>query len=92
MYNTREIKFKPGVDLSQYIKSGLSFKGHEVSTNKQMKNATKVSFRNVPFSVPDEEIIQLCKCYGNPINNRVNYEKLTNSRNKAGYDGLHQVG
>ena len=48
-----------------------------------MKNATKVSFRNVPFSVPDEEIIQLCKCYGNPINNRVNYEKLTNSRNKG---------
>ena len=48
-----------------------------------MKNATKVSFRNVPFSVPDEEIIELCKCYGSPINNKVHYEKLTNSRNRG---------
>ena len=37
-YNTREIKFKPGVDLTPYVKSGISFRGHEVSTNKQMKN------------------------------------------------------
>ena len=82
-YNIREIKFKPGVDLSPYIKSSFNYKGHDVSTCKQMKNATKVSFRNVPFGVPDEEIIQLCKCYGNPVNNRVNYERLSNSRNRG---------
>ena len=61
-YDTKEIKFKPGVDISPYIKTSLEFKGHEVSTKKQANNLTKISFRNVPFSVPDEEIIQLCRC------------------------------
>jgi hypothetical protein len=77
------VKFKPGVDISPYIRSSFLFKGYEVSTMKQMKNATKVSFRNVPFSVPDEEIIELCKCYGNPVNNKVHFEKLNNSRNRG---------
>jgi hypothetical protein len=66
-----------------YIKSNLVFKGHEVYTERQMNNMTRVSFRNVPFNVPDEEIIQLCKCYGTPLNNKVHYEKLFNSRNRG---------
>ena len=82
-YDTREIKFKPGVDLTPYIKTGLVYKDHEVSTKKQMNNLTKVSFRNVPFNIPDEEIIQLYRCYGTPLNNKVNYEKMHNNRNKG---------
>ena len=82
-YDTREIKFKPDVDITPYIKETFIFKDHEVTTRRQMKHATKVSFRNVPFSVPDEEIIQLCKCYGNPINNKVHFEKMTNLRNRG---------
>jgi hypothetical protein len=50
---------------------------------KQMNNVTKWSFRNVPFNVPDEEIIQLCRCYGSPVRNKVNYEKMFNSRNRG---------
>ena len=30
-------------------------------------------FRNVPFCIPDEEIINPCRCYGEPVNNRVTY-------------------
>ena len=82
-YGTREVKFKPGVDISPYIKPSFEYKGHEVSTKKQMNNLTKVTFRNVPFSVPDEEIIELCKCYGNPVKNQVNYDKMFNVRNKG---------
>ena len=48
-----------------------------------MHRKTKISFRNVPFNIPDEEIIELCKCYGSPINNKVHYEKLTNHRNRG---------
>ena len=33
-YGTREIKFKSGIDLTPYIRSGLVFKGHEVDTKK----------------------------------------------------------
>ena len=82
-YDTKEIKFKPGIDLSPYIKSSFEFKGHKISTKKQMFNVTKVSFRNVPFNVPDEEIIQLCNSYGKPLNKKVYYEKLFNFRNRG---------
>ena len=82
-YDTREIKFRPGIDISPYIKEPFEFMGHEVYTQKQMNNMMKVTFKNVPFNVPDEEIIQLCKAYGNPLNNKVNYERMFNSRNKG---------
>ena len=82
-YDTREIKFRPGVDISPYIKEPFEFMGHEVYTQKQMNNMMKVTFKNVPFNVPDEEIIQLCKAYGNPLYNKVNYERMFNSRNKG---------
>ena len=90
-YSVREVKFKPDVDISLYIKNGLIFKGHEVNTKKQINNLTKVTFRNVPFNIPDEEIIELCKCYGSPVDNRVNYEKLFNSRNKGMMGGTRWV-
>ena len=90
-YSVREVKFKPGVDISSFIKSGFQFRGHEVSTKKQVNNLTKVTFRNVPFNVPDEEIIELCKSYGNPVDNRVNYEKLFNARNKGMSGGTRWV-
>ena len=79
------------MDISLYIKNGLIFKGHEVNTKKQINNLTKVTFRNVPFNIPDEEIIELCKCYGSPVDNRVNYEKLFNSRNKGMMGGTRWV-
>ena len=90
-YDTREIKFKPGVDLSPYVKTSFEFKGHEVSTKKQVNNVTKISFRNVPFNIPDEEIIQLCKCYGTPLHNKVHYERMFNKRNKGMMGGTRWV-
>ena len=72
-----------GIDLSAFIKSNIKFKGHMISTKKQTNNVTKVSFRNVPFNIPDEEIIQLCNCYGKTVNNEVHYERMYNSRNRG---------
>ena len=40
-YDTREIKFRPGVDISLYIKDPFEFMGHEVYTQKQMNNMIK---------------------------------------------------
>ena len=40
-----------------------------------MNNLTRVTFKNVPFNIPDEEIIHLCQVYGDPVNNAVKYEK-----------------
>ena len=35
----------------------------------------RVTFKNVPFNIPDEEIVNLCECYGEPIDNAVHYDK-----------------
>ena len=59
-YDTREIMFKPGVDLSAYIGSYI-FLDHEIVTRKQRSNVTKITFKNVPLNIPDEEIIHLCE-------------------------------
>ena len=49
-----------------------------------MNNVMSISFINVTFNTPDEEIIELYKCYGNPVNNRVHCEKMFNTRNRVG--------
>ena len=67
-YDSRHIKFKPGIPLDPYIISDpISFKNHLISTKKQLNNIVRVSFRNVPLNVPNEEIINLCNCYGTRI-------------------------
>ena len=42
-----------------------------------------MTFKNVPLNVPDEELINLCMCYGRPVDNKVTYEILTNTRNRG---------
>ena len=79
-YDTREVVLKPGVDISPYIKTLENFCGHTVTTRPQSNNVTKVSFRNVPSNVPDEEIIRLCNAYGTPLKNVVTYEKMNGNR------------
>ena len=85
-YDTKEIKLKKGVDPTPYLRATpVLFKGHEITIRKQMNNLTRVTMKNVPFNIPDEEIIHLCKVYGEPINNKVHYENPT--RNSRGVPG-----
>ena len=64
------------MDPSIYLTSSpIQFKDHEVTVSKQTSNITRVTFKNVPLNIPDEEIINLCKSYGKPINNLVKYDK-----------------
>jgi hypothetical protein len=75
-YDTKEVKLKHGVDPSPYLtNSPIVFKDHEVEVRSQSANVTMVTFRNLPFNIPDEEVINLCKCYGEPLNNKVSYDK-----------------
>ena len=76
-YDTKLIHLKPGTDPNKYITNEpMEFKGHMISITQQTMGTTKVTFRNVPVSIPDEEIINLCKVYGTPLNNIVNYEQM----------------
>ena len=72
-YDTKEIILRPGVDLTPFIQKHDNFYDHSVTTKKQSTNSVKVSFRNVPLNVPDEEILHLCSFYGKKINNKVEY-------------------
>ena len=76
-YDTKEIKLKPGVDPTQYTTKDtlITFKDHQVEVTIQCSSVTRVTFKNVPFNIPDEEIVNLCECYGEPINNAVHYDK-----------------
>ena len=79
-YDRREVFLKPNVDITPYLKTISDFYGHTVTTVRQSSNIIRVSFRNVPLNVPDEEIVNLCSFYGTPLNNKVEYEKLTNTK------------
>ena len=74
------MSFKPNIDITPYIKTVNDFYGHTVTTMRQSSSVIRVSFRNVPTNVPNEEIIHLASFYGNPLNNAVEYEKLTNPK------------
>ena len=83
-YDLREIKFKPGVSIRSY-ETGvpIEFKNHLVSVRQQLKNVTRVTFKNVPLNVPDEEIINLCVCYGKLVDGTVRYETLRNIKGRT---------
>ena len=88
-YDTKEIKLKKGVNPAPYLTvNPVMFKGHQISIMKQMNNLTRVTFRNVPFNIPDEEIIHLCKVYGDTLNDQVHYEKP--NRNTRGVPGSNR--
>ena len=65
-YDTKEAKFKPGGDTSPYLTkdSPIYFKDHEVTVTAQTANIMKVTFKNVPFNITDEELMHLCQCNG----------------------------
>ena len=68
---------KPEVDSSKYITcEPIVYKDHEITVKKMLNDVTKVTFRNVPMYVPDEEILHLCGVYGTVVDNRVYWEKM----------------
>ena len=73
-YDTKEVKLKPGVDPTPYlITDPITFYDHQVIVRVQSSKSVQVTFKDVPLCIPDEEIINLCKCYGEPVNNEVSY-------------------
>ena len=73
----KQILFKPGVDTDKYTSNFPdSFGDFSVSVNKISSTMKRVTFRNVPSYVPDEEILNLCSLYGE-VEGEVKREKMT---------------
>ena len=76
-YDTREVHLRPDIDPSKYLtKESVFFMDHEVRVIRKISDITKVTFKNVPLYVPDEEILHLCGVYGEVIDNKVYREQL----------------
>ena len=58
-YDTREVKFLPDVNPTPYLRvTPIEFKNHLVTVRRQRRNVTKVTFKNVPLNVPNEEVLK----------------------------------
>ena len=80
----KEVKFKPSVDTTPYLRDQpIIFKDHSITVKKQRQNIIRVTFKNVPLNVPDEETLNLCAAYGKPADNIVHYETLNNIKGKT---------
>ena len=83
-YDTKQIKLKHNINTDNYVTlSPITYKEHMITVSKQQHDITRVTFKNVPLNVPDEEIIHLCKSYGEPTDFIVHYEVLSNLKNKG---------
>ena len=91
-WDTKELVLKAGTEVEHLLTTSTSqphiYLNHEIAVTKISKNVTKVNFRNVPPSVPDEEILHLCKAYSEVIDNKVHREVVrlgtSNRRNVTG--------
>ena len=81
-YDSREVMFKPEINISPYLGS-YKYLDHEITCKKQRNSITKITFKNVPLNIPDEEIVNLCESYGKPVDYGVHYEKMQNSKNRG---------
>ena len=84
-FGHKEVELKEGVDVSPYlhVNTPIKYLEHDIFVKRQETNfATKILFRNVPLNVPDEEVINLALCYGQPVG-VVRREKLTNMKDKG---------
>ena len=89
-YDTKEVMFKPEVDISAFLGT-YEYLEHEITTRRQRNNVTKVTFKNLPLNIPDEEIVNLVECYGKPVDYVVHYEKMNNNKNKGMVSGTRFI-
>ena len=77
--NSKELKFKPLVDISPYIGS-FSFRGHSFLTRRQGNRTVRLTFREVPHFVCDEELLNIVQCYGAPTDSVMHYDQSPNPK------------
>ena len=70
-FNAAEIQLKDEVDPSQYTGIAKEFKGMAFNISMSQEHSTRITFKNVPLSVPDQELLHLVKAYGGKLENEV---------------------
>ena len=76
-HDTKHILLRPSADIDKYIVGFPdTYAEYAVSVSKMTQNEQKVTFRNVPLYIPDQEILNLCSVYGT-VEGEVKREKVT---------------
>ena len=75
--DTKQILFKPGVNTDSLVSNFPdTFGEFNINISKISNTEKRVSFKNVPSYVPDEEILNLCAIYGD-VEGGVQREKVS---------------
>jgi hypothetical protein len=72
-FDSKEVCFKPGVDISDYCVSEHLFKGYCISTRIQSSRTVRVTFRDVPHYIYNEELFNIVNCYGKAVDLMVHF-------------------
>ena len=91
-YGHREVEVNPQVELTPYLRAeAISYRDHKIIVKKQeKKTTTKVIFRNVPLSVPDEEILSMCPIYGELVGG-VTRERVNNTNDRGMFSNNRSI-
>ena len=75
--NAVELKFNEKFDTTSLINTSADFEGRSFTLSKQEMGSTKVTLKNVPFAVPDAELLHLVKSYGGKLErDQLDHEKI----------------
>ena len=74
--DTKQILFRPEVDVEEYISNFPdTFGDYSINITRMTSTEKKITFKQVPAFVPDEEILNLCALYGD-VEGGVQREKI----------------
>ena len=63
--DVKQILFKLGFDTDKYVSNfPHTYKDYDINISKISNTVKRVSFRNIPSYVPDEELLNICTIYG----------------------------
>ena len=84
-FETKQIKLKQGVDASKYVNDFPDTYGDYVVsiTNASKLESTKVTFKNVPLEIQDDELMNLCVIYGK-VDGEIKREAVNMNHSKYG--------
>ena len=77
-YEKKELLVTPNTDLIHALTTDTPklFRQHEVYVTVISNKATKVTFKGVPITVPNKEILHLCKHYGKLVDEKVHRQVI----------------
>ena len=82
----KELSFKPGVIIDGYVGNFNICQGQSnfnLNTKKQQCSTVRLTVKNCPLNIPDQEILHIANTFCKPVDNIIHYETLSNVKAKG---------